>query len=516
MMSQSDLRGLSVALCGPDGVGKSTLADALESALPGSTLHLHHKPGILPSPAPQPGRDFTEPYAKSVRSPATSVIKVFYLFVDWWLAWLFTIWPRVRRGDSVIIQRPWQDMAVDPDRYRLDVPRWLVPLLGRLLPDPDATILLSAAPEVIGARKRELSHDELEATSKSWQDAVGSVRRSAVVDVSGDVPSTLRSILLAIDRVGQEGNHISIQGGRWILARRPRKAAVASVGIYPPMSRRTGALATAARAGAELGLGRIWPSAVPPEELQEAVSPWLSPGWTYAGRRLRGGGRWFVLVIGRDGRPEFALKVGISPSDRSAIEAEKETIRLLEDVVPSPLSTPELVEAPTGVMAMTPVDRQPRGDAARLPPTVAAALGRLYRADAMDGSEGWVHGDMAPWNLLWDGQRWVLVDWEASTANGRPFQDVFHWMVQGHSLLQRPGTGEIVDGLISGSGAVGEAIAAFASAADVDPARAPAEFDSYLRNSAPGEDNATRLQLALSRRRHLTESWRGAYVPDSM
>lgn len=516
MRNQDDVRGLSVALCGPDGVGKSTLADALESALPGETVHLHHRPGLLPAPDPDPGRDFTEPYAKGARTPVASVFKVFYLFIDWWLAWLFTIWPRVRRGDSVIIQRPWVDMAVDPDRYRLDAPRWLVPLLGRLLPDPDATILLAADPEVIAARKSELSMDELEVGLQRWHEAIGSVRRSAVVDVSGDVPSTLRSILLAIDRAGQEGNHISIQGGRWILARRPRKAAVASVGIYPPMTRRSGAVAAAARAGAELGLGRLWPGAVPPEELQDAVSPWLSPGWTYAGRRLRGGGRWFVLVLGRDGRPEFALKVGISPSDRSAIETEKETIRLLEDVVPEPLSTPELIEAPAGVMAMTPVDRQPRDDAARLPPTVAAALGSLYRADAIDGSEGWVHGDMAPWNLLWDGRRWVLVDWEASTANGRPFQDVFHWVVQGHSLLLRPGTGEIVDGLVSGQGAVGEAIAAFASAADLDPATAPAEFDTYLRSSVPGVDTTARLQLALSRRRHLTESWRGAYVPDSM
>lgn len=510
METRREGRGLSVALCGPDGSGKSTLARILDESLPGDTVHLHHKPGILPAPEPEPDRDFTEPYVKPMRSAPTSVVKVLYLFVDWWLAWLLRVWPAVRRGDSVIIQRPWLDMAVDPSRYRLDLPRWLVPLLGRLLPDPDVTILLTAPPEVLASRKRELSVDELAASLSRWRETIGAVRRSATVDVSGDVASTVDSIHEAIERSSREGDHISIQGGRWVLARRPRKAAVASVGIYPPMDRRRSALAAAARVGSGLGLSRLWPAAAPPEDLQRAVAPWLAPGWTYAARRLRGGGRWFVLIIGPDGNSEFALKVGLSPSDRSAIEVEKETIRTLREKVPWPLSTPELVEAPLGVMAMTPVDWRPRTDIARLPPKVATALGTLYRSD------GRVHGDMAPWNLLWDGRCWVLVDWEASTSNGLPFQDVFHWVIQGHSLLMRPTTAEIMSGLIAGRGAVGEAITAFASAADLDPSTAPAEFDAYLRNSEPGQDTAARLQLALSRREHLVESWRGAYVPESM
>lgn len=510
------VRGISVALCGPDGVGKSTIASALEDALPGEMLHIHHKPGVLPHPRGDSDRDFSKPYEKAARSSPMSILKALYLFVDWWLGWIFVIWPRVRRGDSVIIQRPWLDLTVDPERYRLGVGAWLLRTLGRFLPDPTITLLLSAPSDVIHARKSELSTSELDVRARRWREEIGSVRRAEVVDVSGDVDDVMSSILAALEgTLREKGRHLSMRNGKWFLPRRPRKAVSASTRLHPPMDRRTRTLAAAAHFGAELGLARLWPAAIPPEELRAAVRPWLSGGTTYAARRLRGGHRWFVLLIDPEGNPELALKIGLSPSDRSAIEGEKETIRIVAPDLEEPLATPELDDAPLGVLAMKPVSWQPRPDVTQLPVPVAASLGALFKNAAPGNStEGRVHGDMAPWNLLWDGHHWVLVDWEASTASGRPFHDVFHWVVQGHSLLMTPGSEEIIDGLLTFRGNVGAAITAYASAAGIDPAMALTEFGPYLHESEPHSDTSeARLATALSRRRRLAEAWRQAYAP---
>ena len=231
------MRGVSLALCGPDGVGKSTVADAVADHLPGSTLQMHHRPGVLRSPQDLE-RDFTEPYAKTPRSRVMSILKTLYLFADWWLGWLFVIWPRVRRGDSVVIQRPWLDLIVDPKRYRLSVPPSMLRRLGRLLPDPSLTVLLQAPAEVIQARKTELSMSELEDQADRWRKEASLARRAKVVDASGDIDDVTSSILAGVTETSSRGGrHFSARAGNLILPRYPSKAVSEGLRLYHPMDR---------------------------------------------------------------------------------------------------------------------------------------------------------------------------------------------------------------------------------------------------------------------------------------
>jgi hypothetical protein len=50
----------------------------------------------------------------------------------------------------------------------------------------------------------------------------------------------------------------------------------------------------------------------------------------------------------------------------------------------------------------------------------------------------WQHGDFSPWNMLRDGQRLMLVDWERSRPYGLPLQDVFHFLTMETMLWQKP------------------------------------------------------------------------------
>jgi hypothetical protein len=51
----------------------------------------------------------------------------------------------------------------------------------------------------------------------------------------------------------------------------------------------------------------------------------------------------------------------------------------------------------------------------------------------------WEHGDFAPWNLVWDGDRLTAVDWEEASAPGIPMVDVFHFVwIQSFLFGERP------------------------------------------------------------------------------
>jgi thymidylate kinase len=70
---------------------------------------------------------------------------------------------RLERAKQKIMvsDRYYPDLLVDPRRYRyggsLRLARWVF----RTLPKPDLTLILLAAPEVILARKEEVSREEL-------------------------------------------------------------------------------------------------------------------------------------------------------------------------------------------------------------------------------------------------------------------------------------------------------------------------------------------------------------------
>jgi len=165
-------------------------------------------------------------------------------------------------------------------------------------------------------------------------------------------------------------------------------------------------------------------------------------------------------------------------------------------------------------MAMEPIQWEPRKGSLWIPDDVACGLGTLFRTTATErhgALRGRVHGDLAPWNILWDGMGWVLVDWEESTPDGEAFHDILHYFVQAYALLAEPSGDVIVGGLATGEGPVGGAIAAFADGAHLDPTLASSHFSTYLASSRPDSDpSAVRLRTALARRDDLMELWEAA------
>ncbi|MGI8589167.1 MAG: hypothetical protein ACR2M0_16010 [Chloroflexia bacterium] len=162
-------RGLSVALLGPDGAGKSTLAGGLQTSFyfPVRSVYmgLWQKDGAHPLLARVPGWDVaTRP---------------------------FTIWSRYltaqyhqAMGRLVIFDRYTYDALLPPGGPFLWMKRPYFWLLAHACPAPDLVLVLDAPGEVMFARKGEETPAELEAARQRFLSLQERIPQLEVVDVT--------------------------------------------------------------------------------------------------------------------------------------------------------------------------------------------------------------------------------------------------------------------------------------------------------------------------------------------
>ena len=84
----------------------------------------------------------------------------------------------------LICDRYYHDLLVDPVRYRYGGPAWIARFVGSLMPKPDLWILLDAPPEVLQARKREVTLEETTRQRSAYLAFVRERASHAVVDAS--------------------------------------------------------------------------------------------------------------------------------------------------------------------------------------------------------------------------------------------------------------------------------------------------------------------------------------------
>jgi O-antigen/teichoic acid export membrane protein/thymidylate kinase len=178
-------RGALVLIVGPDGVGKSSLAEGLAAAgLAGHAIvRLHQRARLLPRHTHHDG-PVREPHAAAPYARWLAVLKVAYMYVDVVLGWLIRLRPAVRRGDVVLLERGWWDLVVDPRRYRLRGIGALARALGRLMPRPDLVLVLEAPPDLIRGRVPELPEPELARQIAAWRTVIPRGIPCVILDAS--------------------------------------------------------------------------------------------------------------------------------------------------------------------------------------------------------------------------------------------------------------------------------------------------------------------------------------------
>ncbi len=175
-------RGLSVALLGPDGAGKSTLSSALDGAFPIPVRRIYL--GLY-------GRgsdDGTKGASGRFGLPGR-------------LAW---IWRRSlaaasqrARGRLVVFDRHVLDLALDaPGSGRKA--RFRRSLLVRACPTPGLSVVLDVSGEELFRRKGEHDVETLERQRVRYRDLARRLRRAVVIDAGADAETVRRRVIAAI------------------------------------------------------------------------------------------------------------------------------------------------------------------------------------------------------------------------------------------------------------------------------------------------------------------------------
>lgn len=192
--------GASVVLLGPDGAGKSSIAEGVRRDLGWAFARSQGRtfPPALLQRGPKGTR--STPHAERPRSYIQSVVRAIgYWFVYCTIGHYFTIRPAVARATLVLHDRHFLDALVDTKRYRYGGPVWLLRVMWWFIPKPDLVIALDGPAEVINARKREVPLEETARQLMAYRGLVGPMRNGRVVDVSQPIAKVVgdvnRSIL---------------------------------------------------------------------------------------------------------------------------------------------------------------------------------------------------------------------------------------------------------------------------------------------------------------------------------
>lgn len=517
--------GFTILVAGPDGAGKSTLAHGLPELLKGPfKKHVvnHWRPGILPRPGVLVGRsvsDATAPHSRLPFGRIPSLALLAYYWADFVLGELVFTHRRIRTA-LIVCERGWWDLAVDPRRYRLDVPPRLVRALGSVLRKPDLAVVLSAPTETLLARKAEIDRSELERQTESWRSALPPrvptlhVDTSIGTDATVDrVRETVFSILeaRAVSRLGGGWASIPSIGTRWWIPRSPRGVAKSGISVYHPVTRKGRRGWGLARAAASLGLLHVLPrGSAPPPAVRHLLAPHVAARGTYAVARANHPDRYGALLLTADGAPHAYAKVALDAAGVEALDREGSAIASLGLLLEHPLRAPGVRARSPGVLVLEPIDWRPRAEPWVLPEEVAAALGSFFKAGSVevDGALlGPAHGDCAPWNLLRTADGWSLVDWESAREESLPFHDLCHFLVQAHTLLGRPEASELLEGFRGEGGWIAGVVAAYADAAGVPATDAEHFLRAYLEGSTEGVRVRSRNEESgLARRRRLADA----------
>ena len=165
--------GITVALLGPDGAGKSSLAARLGDGAPMRTrrIYLGLYGGSRRGQGPVHVLGRRVPYGTAIR-----------LLPAMWGGWSRG-WVHARRGHLVLFDRhPFDARLADASRGKARVRRVV---LGHLLPAPDATVVLDAPASLLVARKAEHPVEQIEQQRQRYLQLAARLPRATVVDVSG-------------------------------------------------------------------------------------------------------------------------------------------------------------------------------------------------------------------------------------------------------------------------------------------------------------------------------------------
>jgi thymidylate kinase len=177
--------GLFVAVLGPDGAGKSTLIQRLKEDLAAAfrrTEVFHLRPGVVGRKATD--GPVTNPHGKPPHPLWLSLLKVPYYALDYSMGYMLKVRPKLVRSTLVLFDRHYEDLLMDPHRYRYGGPMALARLVHMFIPKPDLFLILDVCEERLLARKREVLPEEVRRQREAYRKLAIEVPNAVLLDGS--------------------------------------------------------------------------------------------------------------------------------------------------------------------------------------------------------------------------------------------------------------------------------------------------------------------------------------------
>ncbi len=195
--------GIAIALCGPDGCGKSTAAEVVIELLrptfsPVKGAHFHWKPPLFSARRRAARAPTTDPHGVPPRAFPLSLLFFAFHWLEFFLGFFLCVLPRIFRGGMVLIDRHYYDFFVDQRRYRLRVLRMLVRLGYLLLPKPNVAFVLDAPPETLQSRKQEVPMSETVRQREAFLCLAKGLPEMQVVDAARTAPEVAAAVVKSV------------------------------------------------------------------------------------------------------------------------------------------------------------------------------------------------------------------------------------------------------------------------------------------------------------------------------
>lgn len=182
--------GITITFSGVDGAGKSTILEETRQILTEKyrkeVVLLRQRPSILPilstykygKKAAEQRAANTLPRQGNNKSKISSLVRFLYYYTDYVLGQWYVYVKVNLKGHILLYDRYYFDYIVDSKRANIVLPPKLIKALYRPVFKPQLNFLLFADPEIILARKQELSKSEILELTQNFRSLFSQLNKS--------------------------------------------------------------------------------------------------------------------------------------------------------------------------------------------------------------------------------------------------------------------------------------------------------------------------------------------------